>query len=115
MSLHVRLSPETHHMFNRDMFAKMKPTAFFVNTARAGLVDEEALVEALVNHKIGGAVLDVFQQEPLPADHPFRSLDNVTLAAHFAGTSTGTMTGSVKIVANALAKYFTTGEIHNLA
>jgi D-3-phosphoglycerate dehydrogenase len=105
ISLHMRLTPETKNMINAEMFSKMKPTAFFINTARAGLVDEEALVEALQEKRIGGAVLDVFREEPLPEDHPLRSLDNVTLSAHLAGTSVGTFNASIEIVSNNLANY----------
>jgi D-3-phosphoglycerate dehydrogenase len=105
VSLHVRLTPETQNMFNAEMFDKMKPTAFFVNTARAGLVDEDALIKVLQEKKIGGAILDVFREEPLPKDHPLRSLDNVTLSAHLAGTSLGTFSASIEIVANNLVEY----------
>lgn len=114
VSLHVRLSPETQNLFNREMFAKMKPTAFFVNTARAGLVDEDALVEALESHRIGGALLDVFRQEPLPTDHPLRRLDNVTLTAHMAGTCQGTFSSSVNIVADDLRRYMQGDTMRNL-
>ena len=106
VSLHMRLTPETKGMFSREWISKMKPTAIFVNTARAGLVDEKALIEALQEKKIGGAVLDVFQEEPLSADHLLRKLDNVTLSAHLAGTSIGTFTASVAIVADSLKDYF---------
>lgn len=114
VSLHVRLTPETQNMFGAEQFAKMKPTAVFVNEARAGLVDEAAMMEALQNHKIGGAVLDVFHQEPLPADHPLRSMDNVTLSAHLAGRALGTFSGSVSIVADNLKQYFEGGELRNV-
>ena len=83
----------------------MKPTAIFVNTARAGLVDEDALIEALQEKRIGGAVLDVFKEEPLSEDHPLRKLDNVTLAAHLAGTSQGTFSASIGIVLEDLKRY----------
>lgn len=105
VSLHMRLTPETQGMFNKDMFAKMKPTAFFVNTARAGLVDEETLIKVLQEKKIGGAIIDVFHEEPLPVNHPFRMMDNVTLSAHLAGTSIGTFRASIEIVTNNLLNY----------
>jgi len=105
VSLHVRLTSETQDMFDGAMFDKMKPTAFFVNTARAGLVDEKALIRVLQEKRIGGAILDVFREEPLPKDHPLRSLDNVTLSAHLAGTSLGTFSASIEIVANNLVDY----------
>lgn len=114
VSLHVRLSPQTQNMFGAAEFAKMKPTAIFVNAARAGLVDEAAMIDALEQKKIGGAVLDVFREEPLPADHPLRKLKNVTLSAHLAGTDIGTFSGSIKIVADNLEQYFSGGELKNV-
>mgnify|MGYP000000744953 FL=1 len=114
VSLHVRLSPQTQNMFGAAEFAKMKPTAIFVNAARAGLVDEAAMIDALEQKKIGGAVLDVFREEPLPGDHPLRKLKNVTLSAHLAGTDIGTFSGSIKIVADNLEQYFSGGELKNV-
>ncbi|MCD8096924.1 MAG: 2-hydroxyacid dehydrogenase [Lachnospiraceae bacterium] len=105
VSIHARLTEQTKNMFNAEMFDKMKPTAVFVNMARAELVDEDALVHALQTKKISGAVLDVFTQEPLPADHPLRGMDNVTLSAHLAGTSQGTYSASVGIVTEELVRY----------
>jgi phosphoglycerate dehydrogenase-like enzyme len=67
----------------------MKPTAFLINVARGGVVDEPALVAALQRGEIAGAALDVFSQEPLPEDHPFWTLDNVLLTPHTAGFHVG--------------------------
>jgi D-2-hydroxyacid dehydrogenase (NADP+) len=78
-------SPETHLMIDANVFAAMKPTAFLVNLARGGIVDEAALVEALGAKKIAGAALDVFQQEPLPPDHPLWSFNNVIITTHQGG------------------------------
>ena len=114
VSLHVRLSPQTQNMFGAAEFAKMKPTAIFVNAARAGLVDEAAMIDALEQKKIGGAVLDVFREEPLQVDDPLRKLKNVTLCAHLAGTDIGTFSGSIKIVADNLEQYFSGGELKNV-
>lgn len=72
----------------------MKPTAYLINTARAGLIDEVALVDALKGKKIGGAGLDVFNDEPLKDDSPFLTLDNVTLTTHIAGTTREALTRS---------------------
>ncbi len=85
VSVHARLTKDTEGLVSAEMIAKMKPHAFFVNTARAGLVDMDALVEALATHKIGGAALDVFIEEPIPEGHPILALDNVTLTPHRAG------------------------------
>jgi len=74
-------------MVGRSQIARMKPTAYLINTARAGLVDEDALIEALRERRIAGAGLDVFSDEPLGPDSPLRELDNVTLTSHLAGTT----------------------------
>lgn len=76
------LSAETHGIVSRDLIERMKPDALLVNTSRGPLVDEEALVDALHAKRIGGAVLDVFDTEPLPVDHPFRQLPNVLATPH---------------------------------
>jgi len=115
VSVHYRLTPETEKMIGKEQFRLMKPSAYFFNTARAGLVDEEALIDALVSHKIAGAGLDVFHAEPLPPDHPFLTLDNVTLTAHLAGTSSDSFETTRRIMAEAIRHYFKTGEwIHTV-
>jgi len=68
----------------------MKSTAYLINTARAGLVDEAALIAALEERRIGGAALDVFWTEPLPAGHPLLRMDNVTITPHLAGATLDT-------------------------
>ena len=93
-------------MFGKKQFDQMKPTAIFVNTARAGLVDEAALVEALQSKKILGAALDVFETEPLPADHPFLSMDNVTLTPHIAGYVSNICYNSFDAAADDVERYF---------
>jgi len=67
------------------VLAAMKPSAFLVNLARGGVVDEAALVQALRQKRIAGAALDVFNQEPLPADHPFWAMENVIITTHQGG------------------------------
>jgi phosphoglycerate dehydrogenase-like enzyme len=84
VSLHVPLTPESRHLINRKSLAMMKPTAFLINTARGGLVCEPDLVEVLRGHKIAGAALDVFEEEP-PGAHAFFGLDNVVVTPHAAG------------------------------
>jgi D-3-phosphoglycerate dehydrogenase len=87
VSLHLPLTEETRHTIGRSELARMKDGAFLVNTSRGGTVDTDALVEALTEGRIGGAGLDVTDPEPLPADHPLQSLDNVVLTPHLAGAA----------------------------
>jgi phosphoglycerate dehydrogenase-like enzyme len=82
VTLHMVLSERTRGLVGADDLARMKPDALLVNTSRGPLVDEAALLAALRSNRIGGAALDVFEQEPLPADHPFRTLPNVLAAPH---------------------------------
>ncbi len=84
LSLHLALTPETENFLGRDELARVKPGVVLVNTARGGLVDEPAMVEALGSGRIAAAGLDVFAEEPLPADHPLLALDNVVLSPHVA-------------------------------
>lgn len=87
VSLHVPLTDSTAGMIGERELAMMKPGAFLVNAARGGVVDEAALHGALVEGKLAGAALDVFEQEPLPADHPLRKLDNVVLTPHLGAAT----------------------------
>ena len=82
VSVHVRSLAATKGLVSRDLIARMKPTAFFINTARAVIVDEDALWEALSAGRLAGAGLDVFTQEPLPANHRWAELGNVVLTSH---------------------------------
>ena len=84
---HLDLNTTSHHLMNYDMFCLMKPTAVVINTARGPIVKEEAFIRALKERKIGGAVLDVFENEPLPEDSPLKAMDNVMLAPHNANSS----------------------------
>ncbi|MCI0682249.1 MAG: phosphoglycerate dehydrogenase [Gemmataceae bacterium] len=84
LTLHMPATAEARHIINRATLARMKPTAYFVNTARGALVNEGDLVEALQNKTIAGAAIDVFELEP-PGDHPLFHLDNVVVTPHAAG------------------------------
>jgi phosphoglycerate dehydrogenase-like enzyme len=82
VTLHLALNAQTRGFIGARELALMKPDALLVNTARGPLVDEAALIAALRDRRIAGAALDVFDQEPLPAGHPFRTLDNVVATPH---------------------------------
>ena len=79
------LEPNTRHVVSDGVLAAMKPTAYLINIARGGVLDDEALVRALNARKLAGAALDVFDQEPLPAGHPFWRMPNVIITPHFGG------------------------------
>src|SRR6201993_1374231 len=87
VSIHCPKTPETVGMFNAARLRLMKPTAYLINTARGGIVDEKALHEALVAGKLAGAGLDVFEVEPPPVGQPLHALPNVIMAPHVAGVT----------------------------
>jgi len=87
LSLHLPLLPETRHIIDARRLALMKPSAFLINVARGALVDEAALIDVLKDHKIAGAALDVFTEEPLPKDSPFWTLENVLITPHTAAVT----------------------------
>ena len=87
VTLHLFLDSTTRHLINAERLSLMKPTAYLVNTARGGIVDQEALYQALKEKKIAGAALDVFENEPLEADSPLRTLYNAYLSPHVAAWS----------------------------
>jgi phosphoglycerate dehydrogenase-like enzyme len=84
VSLHAALTPENRGLLGEAQLRRMKPTAYLINTARGALVDETALARALEENWIGGAALDAFTIEPLPAEHPLRKAPNVLLTPHLA-------------------------------
>lgn len=99
ISIHLPVVPATKGIVNKDWFSKMKPTAYVINTARAFVIDQKDFVEALQNKTIAGAAVDVYWQEPIPANHPLLSMRNVLCTPHMAGLTTdvdgwsGTMMG----------------------
>ena len=84
VTLHVKLTGETKHLINGERLKLMRRGAFLINTSRGAVVDEEALYEALKDGKLGGAALDVFEQEPVNPDNPLLTLDNVIVSPHMA-------------------------------
>jgi phosphoglycerate dehydrogenase-like enzyme len=89
VTIHLILSRRTRGLIGRAELALMKPTARLINTSRGPIVDEESLIKALQSHLIAGAALDVFDQEPLPALHPFRTLPNVLATPHVGYVAEG--------------------------
>ena len=87
ISLHTALTPQTRQIINAKTIAKMKDGVRIINAARGALIDENDLVEALQSGKIAGAALDVYSQEPLPADSPLHKLDNVIITPHLAAST----------------------------
>lgn len=103
LSLHLPLMPATKHVMNAEAFARMKPTAVLVNCSRGGLVDEAALVAALEAKRLAGAVLDVLEQEPPPANHPLVAMDNVLVTPHAAGVDVKSIGDMARSAAEAIA------------
>ncbi len=106
VTLHSRMTKDTVHLINADMLALMKPTAYLINTARSGLVDEDALCDALRNCRIAGAALDVFEQEPPGKDYKLVTLDNVTIAPHLAGGTRDAFSYSPVLLLTEMRKVF---------
>ncbi len=102
ITIHVNLTPETHHLMGPKQFEKMKRTAILVNTSRGPIVDNMALHEALRSGKIAYAALDVTDPEPMPEDHPLLTLDNVIVVPHIASASVATRTKMALMAADNL-------------
>lgn len=105
VSMHPRVTDETRDMMNPDAFAKMKPGALFVNTARGPLCDYDALYHALTEGDLGSAMLETFAIEPVPEDWPLLKLDNVTLTPHIAGASVRTITFAAEMAAEEVKRF----------
>jgi D-3-phosphoglycerate dehydrogenase / 2-oxoglutarate reductase len=103
VSLHAAVTPDTVGLFNAERIARMRPGSIFLNTARAALHDLEALTRALAEGHLGGAGLDHFEGEMLPADHPLAGLDNVVLTPHIGGASYNAEVNHTRLVVGGLA------------
>ena len=110
ISLHLRLTPQTKKCINASLLSLMKPTAYLINTSRAGVLDKEAFMDALENKKIGGAALDVYWDEPLPADDPLLTFDNLTVTPHNAGNVVDALPKSPKLLVDTINKYWQDGK-----
>ena len=109
ISIHVPLTEETTGIIGRESFEKMKPSAFVVNASRGGVVDEEALADALHRGVIAGAALDVYETEPLPADSPLRDAPNLVLTPHLGASTAEAQEGVAVEVANKIRLLLETG------
>ena len=113
VSLHLPLTARTRHIIDKEAIGRMKPGARLINCARGGLVDEQALVEALENGRLAGAALDVFEQEPLPADHPLLKMPQLVLTPHL-GASTAEAQQKVSLdIASQVVDFLLNGVVSN--
>jgi phosphoglycerate dehydrogenase-like enzyme len=113
LMLLVPYSPQTHHLINRDVIAAMKPSAFLINLARGGVLDEAALIEHLQASKIAGAGLDIFSTMPLPPDNPLWRMPNVIITPNIGGRSDRFIEQTMTIVEPNL-KAFVEGRLEDL-
>ncbi len=109
VSIHLRLTPETKNCISTEQLALMKPTAYLINTSRAGVLDKDALVKALQERTIGGAALDVFWEEPIPEGDPILALDNITLTPHTAGNVVDALPKSPMLLAKKIKEFWANG------
>lgn len=104
---HIKVTEETKGMFNRETFQQMKKSAYFVNNSRGTIVVEQDLIEALRNHEIAGAALDVFEYEPLYKGHPFVTgeLDNILVTPHISGACPDAITNGTILITEELQRF----------
>jgi len=113
ISVHVPFTEQTKNLVGKDAFSKMKKGAFLVNCARGGIVDEAALHEALSSGHLGGAALDVFSTEPVPADHPLLKLDNFICTPHLGASTEEAQQNVATALAEQMVDYLSNGVIRN--
>ncbi|MBE0409013.1 MAG: D-2-hydroxyacid dehydrogenase, partial [Anaerolineales bacterium] len=109
----VPLTSETHDLIGADELAALKPSAFLIDTSRGGIVNQAALINALREHKIAGAALDVFPEEPLPADNPLWILPNVIISPHISGNTRHYNERAVAMFAENLHRYLAGLPLYN--
>lgn len=112
VSLHYRYNKGDKSLLGPKEISLMKPTAYIINTARGGLIDGDALYQVLKDHKIGGAALDVFEEEPLPKNYQFFELENVTLTPHLAGHSLDSISTPFEILGNEIERFLKNEPLH---
>src|SRR5678816_4234882 len=111
LTVHTPLTAETRGLIDREVMSKMKPGARIINCARGGLVDEEALAEAIKSGTIAGAAVDVFTKEPPPPDHPLLGLEQVIVTPHLGASTTEAQEGVAYTVAEQMRDYLLTGAL----
>jgi len=102
--IHVPLNEETHHLINTEALSRMQKGAYLINASRGPVVDEIALIAALESAHLGGAGLDVFEQEPTPADNPLRRMENVFFSPHVGGATLEAEARVVEVVRDNLMR-----------
>jgi phosphoglycerate dehydrogenase-like enzyme len=113
VSIHLSLRPETEHLVSRSLLSRMKPEAYFVNTARAKLVDNAALADLLRAGRIAGAAFDVFDEEPVPpGPHMFRDLPNVLITPHIGYNTREASLNMLNIAIATIAGHLTGERLH---
>jgi phosphoglycerate dehydrogenase-like enzyme len=115
ISVHLRLSEDTRGIIGASQFAMMKPSAILINTARGPIVDEAALLEALLTGRIAAAGLDVFDVEPLPAGHALARLPNVVLSAHSAGVTPEALEAGLRMAVENVFQFLAGKPVHVVA
>ena len=111
ISIHVVLTPETTHVFNKEVFKKMKNTAMIINTSRGPVIDNDDLVWALQNGEILYAGLDTVEREPLPENDPLKTLDNVIINPHCGSYGVGSKKTQIQMVCDLVPTAVTTGKV----
>lgn len=106
VTVHLKVTPDTRGIIGEEAFKLMKPTAYFINCARAAVVDEEALIQALRTGEIAGAALDVFNKEPIYKEHPFiTELDNVVITPHIAGATNEVLSNHTDMIIKEMRRF----------
>lgn len=111
ISIHVVLTPETTHVFNKEVFKKMKNTAMIINTSRGPVIDNDDMVWALQNGEILYAGLDTVEREPLPENDPLKTLDNVIVNPHCGSYGVGSKKTQIQMVCDLVPTAVTTGKV----
>lgn len=105
ISIHCKVTPETTGMIGYDLLSQMKPTAYFINTARSKITKEEDIIRILSEQKIAGAALDVFDKEPIGTDHPLLKLDNCYVVPHIGGATNEVVEHHSRIVTDDIIRF----------